>query len=42
MRQKQILKKVDTSEFAKNTDLANLKSDVEKLELINLKMFLLI
>ena len=29
---------VDTSDFAKETDLANLKSDVDKLGL-NLKMY---
>ena len=40
MQQKQILKSatgVDTSDFSKNTDLANLKSDVDKLDIDKLK-----
>ena len=40
MQQKQILKSatgVDTSDFAKNTDLANLKSDVDNLDIDKLK-----
>ena len=30
--------RVDTSDFAKKTDLANLKSDVDKLDIDKLKM----
>ena len=30
---------VNTSDFAKKTDLANLKSDIYKLDMINLKMY---
>ena len=40
MQQKQILKSatgVDASDSAKNTDLANLKSDVDKLDIDKLK-----
>ena len=34
--------KVDTSDFTKKTDLANLKSDVDKLDIDKLKMYQLI
>ena len=40
MQQKQILKNatgIDTSDFAKKTDLTNLKSDVDKLDIDKLK-----
>ena len=40
MQQKQILKKatsLDTSDFAKQTDFDNLKSDVDKLHIDKLK-----
>ena len=30
--------RVDTSDFAKKTDLANLKSDIDKLDIDKLKM----
>ena len=30
---------VDTSDFAKKTDLDNLNTDVDKLDIINLKMY---
>ena len=34
--------RVDTSDFTKKTDLANLKSDVGKLDIDKLKMYLLV